>query len=83
MTMLDKTQHTIKIDRGIPVAPDKRGRAVGRSKYPFSAMKPGDSFLFPKAIKNASSRAHHAKRATGYNFVTRSTPEGIRCWRVK
>lgn len=55
-----------------------------RSKYPFSALKVGQSFLVEDAEQG--SRAQRAAHAYGYyagrKFVTKSTKEGLRIWRT-
>lgn len=75
----------IKIDKGIPIPTLER---LGRTaKYPWKAMKVGESFLFSKGIKFAScgNQASHSSRhnCNGSKFVVRRTTKGPRCWRVK
>ena len=57
------------------------------SKYPFGTMEVDDSFLIPNAkveekiwVRQAAS--HYAKR-NNVKFVTRTTDEGLRVWRVQ
>lgn len=73
----------IKIDKGIPFQPVKRGKRD--SKYPWMEMEIGDSFLFPANLKKstACNNASFASKRHGKKFVVRKTPEGYRCWRVK
>lgn len=72
---------TIKIEKNIP-APNNGVR--GSPKYPFRKMEVGDSFLFPAGARLASSSraAGDAGRMMGGKFACRTTPEGIRCWRI-
>lgn len=85
----------IKIDKGIPLAPRRGGKAGGRpatSKYPFAKMEIGDSFIAPAAdtVERAERRASAAafsykKRANG-SFAIRTIEENgqrvVRVWRV-
>lgn len=68
---------TVKIENGIPLSRDRY------NKYPWHQMNVGDSFLFPQNIKSANtySVASNASK-NGKQFLTRSTPDGYRCWRV-
>ena len=68
---------TVKVEKGIPVSRDRY------NKYPWRQMSVGDSFLFPQGIKSANtySSAYGASK-DGKKFVTRSTADGYRCWRV-
>jgi len=72
---------SIKIEKGIPVAAHGNGGKL--TKYPFAEMEVGDSFLFPRELVDAGSRLFHWNRKfPDRKFVSRHTPEGIRCWRV-
>jgi len=72
----------IEIQKNIPlISISKR-----MNKYPFSIMDVGDSFLFPlnegpghteRAAVSYASKANEPKK-----FTTRTTREGIRCWRI-
>ena len=71
----EKTSMTIKIESHIPMP----------TKYPFPAMKVGDSFLLLGSTKKATvavAANRHAKK-TGTKFTVRQTPEGYRCWRIE
>jgi hypothetical protein len=69
----------ITIDHNIPM-PDK---APSKSKYPWLEMGIGDSFLFPASSKrNGYTSARQASERTGRTFVTRTTRDGLRCWRI-
>jgi hypothetical protein len=72
----------IQIERNIPI-PGKAGRN-GLSKYPWSEMAVGDSFLFPPGMSGAaaSSNAASAQKRTGSKFSVRVTDNGYRCWRT-
>jgi hypothetical protein len=71
----------IKIDRDVPLAPRGNSRV---SKYPFADMNIGDSFLFPshRKVTAAGAVCAYARKRTGFKFATRTTPEGVRCWRI-
>lgn len=76
---------TAKIEKRVPI-PDIHKDGAGRPwRFPFPKMEVGDSFLFPK--KMTSNRVgpyvQYAKRALGRTFSVRTTPQGVRCWRVK
>lgn len=63
----------IQIEKGIPI-----GVTNKKTKFPFSEMEIGDSFLIPSAW--ASSATHQAKRK-GFKIVTRTIGENTRVWR--
>jgi len=74
-----------KIDKG--VTKPERGRGRGRpDKYPWKAMKIGDSFFVPtgeefKGIRGATAAA--TKRHAPKRFSSRKVDGGIRVWRDK
>ena len=81
---------TFAIEAGIPVPTISRPK-TGEPKYPFSAMKVGDSFaadttgVEPKKIE--ARLRHAALRYTKQNqgtvqFTIRKMPGCVRCWRV-
>ena len=70
----------INIDKDVPI-PSK-----GRTKYPLGEMNVGDSFLVNKGAEKTSSlrmtvsiygKKHNKK------FTTRTTPDGVRVWRIE
>ena len=70
----------INIDRQIPLPIQRCGP---NQKYPWDTMRVGDSFLFADgskatALVSVRNRAHPETK-----FVTRKTPQGVRCWRVE
>ena len=68
----------IKIDSGVPL-PEK----ANATKYPFREMAVGDSFFVPgKKSGDFSGQVAQAKKATGFNFTTRTLDGGVRVWRV-
>ena len=73
----------VPIDKDIPIPSISRGEGKAYS-YPWRQMKIGDSFLSPTRIGYAS--AHGNARETGQRlgkkFTIRTTPEGLRCWRI-
>ena len=71
-----------KIERGIPL-PSKSplSRAY---RYPFPAMKIGDSFLaIGKDIKTVGPSMYMAAHRLGQKYTARSCKEGVRVWRIK
>lgn len=70
----------VEIEKNVPVP-----KVIGPStaKYPWATMEVGDSFLshVSKIACLVSARAQ-AERKTGRKFITRTTPEGVRVWRV-
>ena len=70
----------VKIEKNVPV-PERYSRSS--AKYPWNTMEVGDSFLshVSKIACLVSARAQ-AERKTGRKFITRTTPEGVRVWRV-
>ena len=66
-----------EIEKGVELTPR-------RSKYPFSDMEVGDSFLVDESGNHAAAR----NAATGYGqrhdmkFSSRTTVAGLRIWRV-
>lgn len=76
-------EDNIKIEAGIPFENPKGTRGTG-PKYPWRTMEVGDSFLFPPRLKTASSQAWMANKLySPRKFAARSTPEGVRCWRLE
>lgn len=70
-----------KIEKGIPVP----ARRPGNSKYPFSSMEVGDSWLMTNTASRAGARstaANIAKAKGGWKFVSRKEKDGVRFWRV-
>lgn len=72
----------MKIDEGIP-QPNSRQKGP-QSRYPFSRMEVGDSFLVEGVegykVRNAASRWG---RANGKQLTVSRMVNGYRCWRVK
>ena len=67
----------VKIDKNVPVP--------SRSKWPFAEMGIGDSFLVPgdlDARYQLSMAGNASRQFKPKRFVCRSTPEGVRIWRV-
>ena len=55
--------------------------------YPFRDMEVGQSFFVPcepgKQKKLQASISRSARRMRPTKFVTRTTPTGVRCWRIE
>lgn len=73
----------IAIERNIPIPDPKRG-GPRQSKYPWSQMKVGESFLFPETVKKstAASLVYSAGKSRKRKFSIRTVDNGIRCWRT-
>ena len=62
--------------------------AKGKSKYPWSKLKIGESFFIPDADLRAygqrglSSCAVHQNKRTGSTFTVRMVESGLRIWRI-
>ncbi len=70
---------TYKIEKGIPVP--EMGEA---SKYPFSQMEIGDSFLIPN--KKTSQTGYMTNKYAlkyGRKFVSRQVGNDVRVWRTE
>lgn len=72
---------TIKIDTDVPIS----GRVVA-SKYPFTDLQVGHSFLVPDdgtgSVATVRSRATKLNKTGDRHFTVRKTPEGHRVWRT-
>lgn len=71
----------IKIDKGIPT-PERSGKIV----YPFSEMKVGDSFAFPKEkLQSVYRLSQYYRKGTTKKFSVqcKQNDEEGRCWRIK
>lgn len=77
-----------EIEEGIPV-PEKG--VFGASKYPWAAMKVGDSFFVPGSTKkNFQGTVYQVAKKTGATYRVENaekvtdgeTVAGVRCWRV-
>jgi hypothetical protein len=73
----------IKIDKGIPIPKQGRGRP---SVFPFEDMEIGDSIFVPvkeaKDKSRAIGRAAMYARTHGVRFKTRTVEGGIRIWLI-
>jgi hypothetical protein len=68
-----------KIESNIP--PPEVGKH--NVKYPWKKLKIGDSFLVKHPCASIPSQASTIGPRIGMKFVTRSSPEGVRVWRVE
>jgi hypothetical protein len=73
---------TFKIEKGIPIPPDPRGRTEG-SKYPFLQMEVGDSVYLPGKKSVGSILKYARSKKPELRFTTRTDGQGIRVWRIK
>ena len=70
----------VEIEKNVPIT-EWYGRSS--AKYPWATMEVGDSFLSHVSnIAHLVSARALAERKTGRKFITRTTPEGVRVWRV-
>ena len=84
---------TVKIDKGVPVPPAKKGGSVCR--WPWHDMSPGDSFFAPGYVQALAQRTVDKERILtigggkrtrlGTSWATRLVTEdgvrGVRVWR--
>jgi len=70
----------IKIEKGIPIPKDVRGR---KSKYPIEKLEVGDSFHVESITRQSLFSSCRKYVNMGWKFTTRKTGNGIRIWRVK
>lgn len=80
----------MKIEHNIPL-PDRSTNNANATKYPFSLLNPGDSFLvpLPADTKEANAKravisglmAHHSRKR-GTKYASRRLPDGLRVWRI-
>jgi hypothetical protein len=68
----------IEIDRHIPPPPPRKEPMP----IPFSAMQIGDSFLAPHRTTARAQANRYKSRHPGWNYTSRTTPEGTRIWRI-
>lgn len=93
-TNIHDDTHTahIQIDSDIPI-PQRNPKAGGvgtvripRNAYRFADMRVGDSFLCKNRSQVQVSSAAHSwaiyQSEPKPKFLTRVTPEGVRCWRT-
>lgn len=81
----------IRVDQGVPIPKMRRRGKPPPFKYPWSEMKPGDSFLMPydgrapgKAASSLTGLAHQFNRNNGkeWTWTTRREKGGVRIWRL-
>lgn len=69
----------LSIEKDIPIPTSARA-----ARYPFATMEVGDSILIPSSQKQLA-RSHalnYKKTHPGWNYKTRTMPEGMRIWRI-
>ncbi len=70
-----------KVETNVPIP------SRDRSKYPFVDMDVGDSFLIPDPTDTERKRVQTSAASYGRrhnkHFVTRTTHDGIRVWRIE
>ena len=74
----------MKIEQDVP-APVYNAKVGGGYKYPFGAMKVGDSVFFrgEKTGCNIDRVARNNARRWGWKFAARTVDGGLRIWRVE
>lgn len=72
------------IEPGIEI-PEKHG-----NRWPLKDMRNGDSFLIPKSSPDYNKECRRLRviaatygKRWDWQFIVRSTPDGLRCWRTK
>lgn len=74
----------IEIEKGIPLPERKGPYKTKPTKYPYRTMEVGDSFLVPEPPKTFRAQVNNWGRSSnGKKFAYRTTPEGLRVWRIK
>ncbi len=72
------------IDAGVPTP---KARAPHKTKYPFSGMQVGESFVLPKKkvdnCRSASNQFCRRHQVTWKFSVGRADEDEYRCWRIK
>ena len=69
------------IDANVPVS-GSFGACGRPRKYPFDELGIGDSFFVPGKRRNAIvTSVEKAEHRTGFSFVSRNHPDGVRVWR--
>jgi hypothetical protein len=72
-----------RVEKGIPLPPRKTSGSY-RSKYPFTRMAIGDSFVVAdSATAKIRTAASWAAIRHGMKFSCRKTDDGIRVWRTR
>lgn len=81
----------MKIEQNIPSPTARYASAGYNSKYPFTKMAPGDSFLVKipadpmkakrKRLTISGLMIYHARKR-GAKYASRRLPEGLRVWRI-
>lgn len=81
-----KREHEFKIEKKIPLLPPNRRGRPRESRYPLAQMKVGDSFLVPngqfKRAQYVTTTVHALAKKLGVKVSTRTTPDGVRVWRM-
>ena len=75
----------IKVEKYIPIPGPGR-----QSKYPWSDLKPGDSFFVPttetdhyRRKNSLNGTAYYIEGARNWDLTVRNAPGGLRVWRVR
>jgi hypothetical protein len=72
----------IEINNTTPFPTDPQPGPGRPRKYPFDALSVGGSFFVPdKKAKDIAPSMTLARLRTGFTFVTRNEPHGVRIWR--
>ena len=82
-------QTAFEIEQGIAIPEARSGRYGSLSKYPFSKMQLGDSFLLrtngdgKKGLEIERSRVLLDAKKYKVKVATRTVPGGVRVWKIK
>jgi len=76
----------MQIDKNVPIPTSTgRGRPAGTGKHPLNSLAVGESILCPPENNPASVRmlVQYHQRISDKRYTTRTTPQGLRVWRIK
>lgn len=74
----------IEIEKGVPLPARPKRKGAQPTKYPYHKMEVGDSFLVPEPPKTFRAQVNNwGRECNGKKFCYRTTPEGVRVWRIK
>jgi hypothetical protein len=71
----------ILVESGIPIP--EHARRIRRNRYPWEAMKVGDSFVARDVTRNnIATAARHQERVRGWEFVVEPEGDDFRVFRT-
>lgn len=72
----------MNIETGIPIPRRSNGKLKSAETQAMEKMQPGESILVPAEKYHSISTMAHRRFGTG-GYALRTTPEGLRLWRLK